>query len=59
MQEAIETKALGVILPDALLQSLRHHAIDNRRSLDDEIQARLEASMKRHDEAEQSAKKNS
>ena len=46
MLETRETKEIGLELPDALLQSLRHHAIDNRRSLDDEIQARLEESIK-------------
>lgn len=58
MLETRKTKAVGVKLPDALLQHLRHHAIDNRRSLDDEIQARLEESITQQNEARHKAKKN-
>lgn len=58
MLETRKIKEVGVKLPDALLQNLRHQAIDNRRSLDDEIQARLEESIRRADAAECKAKKN-
>lgn len=57
MQVARETKPVGVRLPEALRQSLKHHAIDNNRSLQSEILERLEASIRPQDAAVQPKKK--
>lgn len=58
MQLASEVLPLGVHLPDDLRQCLNHRAVDNRRSLNDEILARLEDSIRSQEDAAFDSKKN-
>ncbi len=46
-----QQKAYPLRLPDTLKAQLQHQAIDNRRSLNNEIVVRLEDSIRRQDEA--------
>lgn len=46
MKGARQVKATSVRIPDELRVSLKHAAIDNRRSFNDELVYRLEQSMR-------------
>lgn len=51
------SKPLGVRLPDELKQWLKHRAVDNHRSLNAEINVRLEESRRREESGRGDGKK--
>lgn len=46
MQGAAKVKPFGLRVPDSLRTYLKHKAVDNKRSLTNEILSRLEESVK-------------